>query len=99
MGQTCGILPVGVRNAYVQTRHLKWNLGKSWSAIHSDATRDWTTSFDGDVSTSNHLLPSEPVVYLKTDNPVLWCVEVKGTPITSKRILRDGSQTNPRRTA
>ena len=27
MGQTCGILPVGIDNAYVKTEGLKWNLG------------------------------------------------------------------------
>jgi hypothetical protein len=28
MGQTCGILPVGIDSAYVKTEGLKWNLGK-----------------------------------------------------------------------
>jgi thiamine pyrophosphokinase len=27
MGQTCGILPVGIDSAYVKTEGLKWNLG------------------------------------------------------------------------
>lgn len=27
MGQTCGILPVGIDSAYVKTDGLKWNLG------------------------------------------------------------------------
>lgn len=38
---------------------------------------DWETSFDGDVSSSNHLLPSEPLVRLTTDKPVMWCIEIK----------------------
>lgn len=28
MGQTCGILPVGIDSAYVKTEGLKWNLGE-----------------------------------------------------------------------
>jgi thiamine pyrophosphokinase len=63
MGQTCGILPVGVTEAYVRTEGLKWNL-------------DWVTSLDGELSTSNHLLPSEPVVFLETTAPVFWTVEI-----------------------
>jgi thiamine pyrophosphokinase len=77
MGQTCGILPVGVNQAQVLTRHLKWNLGEQSGKTGAHPLEDWVTSFDGEVSSSNHLLPSEPVVYVKTDNPVLWCIEVK----------------------
>lgn len=29
MGQTCGILPVGVDSAYVKTEGLRWNLCES----------------------------------------------------------------------
>ncbi|ORX41277.1 Thiamin pyrophosphokinase [Kockovaella imperatae] len=64
MGQTCGILPVGVDSATVKTKGLKWDL-------------DWATSLDTSVSTSNHLLPSEPVVQVQTSRPLLWCVEIK----------------------
>lgn len=63
MGQTCGILPVGVNEAFVRTEGLKWNL-------------DWVTSLGGDLSTSNHLLPSEPAVLLETTAPVFWTVEI-----------------------
>ncbi|OCF77448.1 thiamine pyrophosphokinase [Kwoniella mangroviensis CBS 8886] len=31
MGQTCGILPVGIDSARVKTKGLKWDTGKSWS--------------------------------------------------------------------
>ena len=64
MGQTCGVLPVGVSRSEVNTKGLKWNL-------------DGPTFFDGLVSSSNHLLASEPVVYIKTSRPVLWCMEIK----------------------
>ncbi|WVQ66848.1 uncharacterized protein L199_005039 [Kwoniella botswanensis] len=30
MGQTCGILPVGIDSARVKTKGLKWDTGKSW---------------------------------------------------------------------
>jgi len=65
-GQTCGILPLGVESAYVKTTGLKWNL-------------DWTTSFDTEISTSNHLLPEEPVVTLETDRPVWWTMEIRSS--------------------
>lgn len=80
MGQTCGILPVGIDSAHVKTKGLKWNLGMSRS-IQSMGPRlivqDWETSFDGDVSSSNHLLPSEPLVQITTNKPILWCIEIK----------------------
>ncbi|ORY22966.1 Thiamin pyrophosphokinase, partial [Naematelia encephala] len=68
MGETCGILPVGIDKAMVHTEGLKWNLSE---------LRYWTTSFDGQISTSNHLVPSEPVVSITTDRPILWCIEVR----------------------
>ncbi|KAL7424596.1 thiamine pyrophosphokinase [Cryptotrichosporon argae] len=64
MGQTCGILPVGIDGATVKTSGLEWNM-------------DGPTAFDGLVSSSNHLLPDEPVVRLETDRPLLWTVEVR----------------------
>lgn len=45
-------------------------------ALHVLKT-DWDTSFEGSVSTSNHLLPTEPIVRLTTSRPILWCIEVK----------------------
>ncbi|CAD6589569.1 MAG: hypothetical protein TREMPRED_005436 [Tremellales sp. Tagirdzhanova-0007] len=60
MGETCGILPVGVDEAFVKTEGLKWNL-----------------------------VPSEPVVQVTTDQPILWCVEVKANlPSPSVLVAR-----------
>ncbi|BEJ05198.1 hypothetical protein CcaverHIS641_0210150 [Cutaneotrichosporon cavernicola] len=64
MGQTCGILPVGVSEAYVRTEGLKWNL-------------DWVTSIMGDLSTSNHLLAHEHAVLIDTSAPIVWTVEIR----------------------
>lgn len=68
MGQTCGILPLGVSEAFVRTEGLKWNL-------------DWVTSLEGELSSSNHLLPSEPAVLLETSAPIFWTVEIR--PLTA----------------
>ncbi|AAW45400.1 thiamine pyrophosphokinase, putative [Cryptococcus deneoformans JEC21] len=57
MGQTCGILPVGIDSAHVRTKGLKWDVGN--------------------LSTSNHLLPEEPVVWIETSRPILWTVEIR----------------------
>ncbi|WWC72139.1 uncharacterized protein I206_106099 [Kwoniella pini CBS 10737] len=57
MGQTCGILPVGVDSSRVITKGLKWDFG--------------------DVSTSNHLVPSIPLITIETSRPVLWTCEIK----------------------
>ncbi|KAI0806020.1 thiamine pyrophosphokinase Thi80 [Irpex lacteus] len=65
LGQTCGLLPVGVDNAVLTTTGLKWNL------------TDTDSCFDGMVSTSNHLLPEEPTVYIKTSKPIVWTAELK----------------------
>ncbi|GMK59166.1 hypothetical protein CspeluHIS016_0701810 [Cutaneotrichosporon spelunceum] len=64
MGQTCGILPVGVSEAYVRTEGLKWNL-------------DWVTSVMGDLSSSNHLLEDENTVLIDTSAPIVWTVEIR----------------------
>lgn len=64
MGQTCGILPVGIDSAHVRTKGLKWDV-------------DWDTSLEGNLSTSNHLLPEEPVVWIETSRPILWTVEIR----------------------
>ncbi|WVQ91115.1 thiamine pyrophosphokinase [Cryptococcus gattii] len=64
MGQTCGILPVGIDSAHVKTKGLQWDV-------------DWDTSLDGNLSTSNHLLPEEPVVWIETSKPILWTIEIR----------------------
>lgn len=40
-------------------------------------TADTKSCFDGMVSTSNHLVPGEDVVYVKTSKPLLWTVELR----------------------
>ncbi|KAF8807026.1 thiamine pyrophosphokinase Thi80 [Phlegmacium glaucopus] len=65
LGQTCGLLPVGIDCTILSTSGLKWNL------------TEHPSSFDGLVSTSNHLVPTEPVVWIKTTKPIWWTVELK----------------------
>ena len=78
MGETCGILPVGVDQAMVRTEGLKWDLGERSVIRFWLSSVDWVTSFDGQISTSNHLVPSEPLVHITTSRPIMWCIEVKG---------------------
>lgn len=40
------------------------------------------SSFDGMVSTSNHLLPEEPVVTVRTTKPIWWTMELR--PLASR---------------
>ncbi|KAF9236264.1 thiamine pyrophosphokinase [Melanogaster broomeanus] len=65
LGPTCGLLPVGVESTTLSTCGLRWNLDERES------------SFDGLVSTSNHLLPEEPFVTIKTSRPIWWCAELR----------------------
>lgn len=49
MGQTCGILPVGIDSAHVKTEGLKWNLGKrvigvAWGGAHRQIGRRLSTA-------------------------------------------------------
>ncbi|TFK27212.1 thiamine pyrophosphokinase Thi80 [Coprinopsis marcescibilis] len=64
LGQTCGLLPVGVAKTVLSTRGLRWNLDEQES------------SFGGLVSTSNHLVPGENV-WVKTTDPIWWTMELK----------------------
>ncbi|TBU32502.1 thiamine pyrophosphokinase [Dichomitus squalens] len=64
-GPTCGLLPLGVDSTVLTTTGLKWNL------------TDQISSFDGLISTSNHLLPEEPVVTVKTTKPLWWTMELR----------------------
>lgn len=65
LGQTCGLLPVGIDETILSTSGLRWNL------------TDHPSSFDGLVSTSNHLVPSEPVVWVKTTKSIWWTAELR----------------------
>jgi len=61
VGPTCGLLPVGVASTVLSTKGLEWNL------------ENQVSSFDGLLSTSNHL--AEDYIYIKTSEPIWWCVE------------------------
>ncbi|KAF8071725.1 thiamine pyrophosphokinase [Lyophyllum atratum] len=67
LGQTCGLLPVGIDSTVLTTSGLRWNLTETVS------------SFDGMVSTSNHLVPEEKEVRIKTSKPIWWTVELRST--------------------
>jgi len=64
LGQTCGLLPVGVESTVLSTSGLEWNLN------------DCVSSFDGLMSTSNHLVPGRDV-WVRTTRPIWWTVELK----------------------
>ncbi|KAJ3552087.1 hypothetical protein NM688_g4345 [Phlebia brevispora] len=70
LGITCGLLPVGIDHTMLTTRGLEWNL------------TDAKSCFDGLVSTSNHLVPGEDTVYIKTTKPLLWTVELRVDSLT-----------------
>ncbi|KAJ6619693.1 thiamine pyrophosphokinase Thi80 [Mycena sp. CBHHK59/15] len=65
LGPTCGLLPVGIDSAVISTTGLRWNLF------------DQQSSFDGLISTSNHLLPGEDSVGIRTTKPIWWTVELR----------------------
>ncbi|KAF7330507.1 TPK-B1-binding domain-containing protein [Mycena venus] len=65
LGPTCGLLPVGIASTVLSTTGLRWNLSNHES------------SFDGLMSTSNHVLPDEGSVWIKTSNPIWWTVELR----------------------
>ncbi|KAG6917006.1 hypothetical protein DXG01_004271 [Tephrocybe rancida] len=65
LGQTCGLLPVGIDETILTTSGLRWNLDNCPS------------SFDGMVSTSNHLVPEEKEVRIKTSRPIWWTAELR----------------------
>ncbi|KAJ9121988.1 hypothetical protein QFC24_004571 [Naganishia onofrii] len=83
-GQTCGVLPLGVEESRVQTAGLKWDFGKlnirtrlSSSVAEVITALDWLTSFNTQISTSNHLLPENPSVTVTTTRPVFWTMEIR----------------------
>ncbi|KAF9046932.1 thiamine pyrophosphokinase [Hymenopellis radicata] len=63
-GKTCGLLPVGVDQTILSTKGLEWNLTEQES------------SFDTLVSTSNHLVRDESIVWIETSKPIWWTVEL-----------------------
>ncbi|KAG0700718.1 thiamine pyrophosphokinase [Suillus ampliporus] len=65
LGQTCELLPVGIGSTVLTTTGLRWNLENTQS------------SFDGLVSTSNHLVPGQDVI-IKASKPIWWCAELRG---------------------
>ncbi|KAJ4478168.1 thiamine pyrophosphokinase [Lentinula aciculospora] len=64
LGITCGLLPVGTESTILSTSGLRWNL------------TNCPSSFDGLVSTSNHLVSGENV-WVKTSKPIVWTVELQ----------------------
>ena len=42
-----------------------------------DSTAEHKSSFDGLVSTSNHLDPAHQTVYVKTTKPIWWTAELR----------------------
>ncbi|KAJ7475797.1 thiamine pyrophosphokinase Thi80 [Mycena latifolia] len=65
LGPTCGLLPVGIDSTLLSTTGLRWNLSNQLS------------SFDGMVSTSNHLVSSEDTVWIRTSSPIWWTAELR----------------------
>ena len=82
LGKTCGLLPVGIDSTILTTRGLRWYLStSSVCTSHTPLLRcnlaERESCFDGMVSTSNHLVPDEQVVYVKTTKPIFWTVELQ----------------------
>jgi len=67
LGQTCGLLPLGIDSTTLSTTGLRWNL------------TDTVSSFDGMVSTSNHLVPGEDTVWIKSTKPIWWTAELRAS--------------------
>ncbi|KAG6816296.1 hypothetical protein H0H87_007179 [Tephrocybe sp. NHM501043] len=65
LGQTCGLLPVGVDSTILTTSGLRWNL------------EEHPSSFEGMMSTSNHLVPEEKEVRIRTSRPIWWTAELR----------------------
>ena len=82
MGPTCGLLPVGIDETILSTRGLEWDLSE-YHKIHyayknlSDSAylANTPSSFEGLVSTSNHIIGSE--VWIRTTKPIWWGVTLK----------------------
>ncbi|KAG6807937.1 hypothetical protein H0H92_005962, partial [Tricholoma furcatifolium] len=82
LGVTCGLLPVGIDETILSTSGLRWNLGMllrfsiNHRCLHAYLD-DCPSSFDGLVSTSNHLVPEEKEVRIKTSRPIWWTAELR----------------------
>ncbi|ORX64706.1 Thiamin pyrophosphokinase [Anaeromyces robustus] len=66
-GPTCGLLPIGITEAYVSTKGLKWNLDGSFPL-----------SFKTMISSSNAFEhPEQEIneVIINTEQPLYWSVE------------------------
>lgn len=63
-GKHVGILPLG-EPSRITTQGLEWDV------------QDWETSFGGQVSTSNHVLPETEVVVVETTRDVLFTIALR----------------------
>ncbi|CED84536.1 thiamin pyrophosphokinase [Phaffia rhodozyma] len=70
LGPTCGILPLGVTDAVISTKGLRWDV------------ENWETSFSTQISTSNQLVSTEPVVKITTNRPVWWNVAIQDLAVS-----------------
>ena len=82
LGKTCGLLPIGVDSTVLSTTGLQWNLGVytmlplNEICLKTQHEVETESSFDGLISTSNHLIPGKNV-WIKTTKPIWWTVELK----------------------
>lgn len=84
LGESCGLLPVGIDSTVLSTSGLKWNLSEllpvffvETSGSLKNEIDDQLSSFEGLVSTSNHLVPGENIVWIKTSKAIWWTAELK----------------------
>ena len=75
VGKSCGILPLGVSSACIQSEGLEWNLGM-YKSLTPESQK---SSLGGFLSTSNHLAPDNlsGTVLIESDSPVYWTVELQ----------------------
>lgn len=87
LGPTCGLLPLGVDSTILSTTGLRWNLSTYSRPLSRFGVlthcgvfaADTESSFDGLVSTSNHLVPEEDIVWVKTSRPIWWTAELRAS--------------------